>query len=110
MDKDQMVEGVMKSAGISKANVYRFYDGLVELAKKQLLREGEFVLPGLGILRVRVQKAREARNPRTGEKVHVARKKVVRFKAYKDLKETLNPANKSADTAESETPDITPSE
>ncbi|MBW1825063.1 MAG: HU family DNA-binding protein [Deltaproteobacteria bacterium] len=97
MDKDQMVEGVMRSAGISKANVYRFYDGLVELAKKQLLR-------------VRVQKAREARNPRTGEKVHVARKKVVRFKAYKDLKETLNPANKSADTAESETPDITPSE
>ncbi len=110
MDKDQMVEGVMRSAGISKANVYRFYDGLVELAKKQLLREGEFVLPGLGILRVRVQKAREARNPRTGEKVHVARKKVVRFKAYKDLKETLNPANKSADTTESETADIIPSE
>jgi DNA-binding protein HU-beta len=82
----------------------------VELAKKQLLREGEFVLPGLGILRVRVQKAREARNPRTGEKVHVARKKVVRFKAYKDLKETLNPANKSADTTESETADIIPSE
>ena len=110
MDKDQMVEGVMRSAGISKANVYRFYDGLVGLAKKQLLREGEFVLPGLGILRVRVQKAREARNPRTGEKVHVGRKKVVRFKAYKDLKETLNPAGKSTDAPESETPDLTQSE
>lgn len=36
MDKDQMVEGIMKSAGISKANVYRFYDGLVGLAKKNL--------------------------------------------------------------------------
>jgi DNA-binding protein HU-beta len=107
MDKDQMVEGIMRSAGISKANIYRFYDGLVELAKKQLDREGEFVLPGLGVLRVRVQKAREARNPRTGEKVHVGRKKVVRFKAYKDLKEALNPPGKSASTPESKAPDLT---
>ena len=107
MDKDQMVGGIMRSAGISKANVYRFYDGLVELAKKQLAREGEFVLPGLGVLRVRVQKAREARNPRTGEKIRVGRKRVVRFKAYKDLKETLNPPGKSDNTPESKGPDLT---
>jgi len=110
MDKDQMVEGIMRSAGISKANVYRFYDGLVELTKKQLVREGEFVLPGLGVFRVRVQKAREARNPRTGEKVHVARKKVVRFKAYKDLKDTLNPSAKSTGIPESDTSDLPQSE
>lgn len=107
MDKGQMVEGIMRSAGISKANVYRFYDGLVELAKKQLVREGEFVLPGLGVLRVRVQKAREARNPRTGEKIRVGRKRVVRFKAYKDLKEAVNPTGESASTPESEAPDLT---
>jgi DNA-binding protein HU-beta len=107
MDKDQMVRGIMRSAGISKANVYRFYDGLVELAKKQLAREGEFVLPGLGALRVRVQKAREARNPRTGEKIRVGRKRVVRFKVYKDLKETLNPPGKYDSTPESEGPDLT---
>ncbi|KPJ56577.1 MAG: hypothetical protein AMJ42_05180 [Deltaproteobacteria bacterium DG_8] len=106
MDKDQMVEGIMRSAGISKANVYRFYDGLVELAKKQLAREGEFVLPGLGVLRVRVQKAREARNPRTGEKIRVGRKKVVRFKAYKDLKEGLNPPSETSSTPESEGTDL----
>ena len=106
MDKDQMVEGIMRSAGISKANVHRFYDGLVELVKKQLTREGEFVLPGLGVFRVRVQKAREARNPRTGEKVRLARKRVVRFKAYKDLKESLNPPGKSDNTPESEGTDL----
>ena len=113
MDRDQMVEGIMRAAGISKANVNRFYDGLVELAKKQLEREGEFVLPGLGVLRVRVQKAREARNPRTGEKIQVGRKKVVRFKAYKDLKETLNPSGEpgstsgeSASSPEPEVPEV----
>ena len=91
MKRDQMIEGIMRSAGISKANVNRFYDGLVELARKQLLTNKEFVLPGLGVLRVRTRAARVARNQRTGEKVNVPRKKVVRFRAYKDLRELLNP-------------------
>jgi DNA-binding protein HU-beta len=89
--RDQMIEGIMRAAGISKANVNRFYDGLVELARKQLVANKEFVLPGLGVLRVRTRAARVARNPRTGEKVNVPRKKVVRFRAYKDLRELLNP-------------------
>jgi DNA-binding protein HU-beta len=89
--RDQMGEGIMKNAGISKANVNRFYDGLVALARKQLEKDGEFVLPGLGVLRVRRAKARDARNPRTGEKVRVPAKKVVRFVAYKELKDLMNP-------------------
>ncbi len=104
MTKDQMIEGVMKSAGISKANVNRFYDGLVVLARKQLDKEGEFVLPGLGVLKVRKRKARDARNPRTGEKIRVPAKKVVRFAAYKDLKELMNPglAKEKAEELQSE--------
>jgi nucleoid DNA-binding protein len=109
MTRDQMVDGVMRSAGISKANVNRFYDGLVELARKQLRNNKEFVLPGLGVLRVRTRAARVARNPRTGEKVNVPRKKVVRFRAYKDLRDMLNPglAAKQSDAeveVEPETP------
>jgi len=85
--KDKMVEGVMRASGISKANVERFYDGLVILAKKELQNKGEFVLPGLGAFKVRVRKARIARNPRTGEPVKVPSKKVVRFVAYSALKD-----------------------
>jgi DNA-binding protein HU-beta len=92
MNRDQMIAGVMRSAGLSKANVNRFYDGLVDLAKKQLQSEGEFVLPGLGVLRVRVRKATTGRNPRTGETIRIPRKKVVRFRAYKDIREMLNPS------------------
>ena len=105
MKRDQMIDGIMRAAGISKANVNRFYDGLVELARKQLLSNKEFVLPGLGVLRVRTRAARVARNPRTGEKVNVPRKKVVRFRAYKELRELLNPsmAGKEAEV-ESEPP------
>jgi len=87
MTKEKMVEGVMRASGISKANVERFYDGLVTLAKKEIQNKGEFVLPGLGAFKVRVRKARIARNPRTGEPVKVPSKKVVRFVAYAALKD-----------------------
>jgi DNA-binding protein HU-beta len=86
MTKDKMIEGVMRASGISKANVERFYDGLVTLVRKELETKGEFVLPGLGAFKVRVRKARIARNPRTGAPVKVPSKKVVRFVAYSGLK------------------------
>ena len=86
MTKDKMIEGIMRASGISKANVERFYDGLETLAKKELQNKGEFVLPGLGAFKVRVRKARIARNPGTGEPVKVPSKKVVRFVPYSVLK------------------------
>ena len=90
MNRNEMIEGIMRQAGISKANVARFYDGLTALAGRELVKNSRFVLPGLGVLRVRRRTARMARNPRTGEPVHVPAKKVVRFKAYSALDELLN--------------------
>ena len=87
MTKDKMIEGIMRASGISKANIERFYDGLVILARKELQNKGEFVLPGLGAFKVRVRKARIARNPRTGELVKVPSRKVVRFVSYSGLKD-----------------------
>jgi DNA-binding protein HU-beta len=99
MNRDEMVSGIMRTAGLSKANVNRFYDGLLDLAMKQLQNEGEFVLPGLGVLRVRTRKATTGRNPQTGEKIHIPKKKVVRFRAYKDLRDMLNPPSKPEEPA-----------
>ncbi len=98
MNRAELNEHVMRSAGLTKANVDRFYQGFVDLAKKELQRKGEFSLPGLGTMVVRVRKAREGRNPQTGEKIRIPRSKVVRFRAYKDIKELLNPGLVSNDT------------
>jgi len=99
MKRNEMIEGVMRCAGISKANVSRFYDGLVELTRRELTRNKQFVLPGLGVLRVRHRKARTARNPQTGEPVHVPARKVVRFKMYSALDEFLNGPREKATPA-----------
>ena len=92
MNRDEVVTGIMRAAGLTKANVNRFYDGLVEVIKKRLATEGEFVLPGLGALVVRTRKARIGRNPQTGKSIQIPRKKVVRFRAYRGLRELLNPS------------------
>ena len=102
MDRKEMVEGIIRHAGISKANVGRFYEGLAELIRKELVRNKEFILPGLGALRVRRRSARMARNPRTGEAIHVPAKKVVTFRGYSALNEMLNGPKAPAKTAPSE--------
>ena len=90
MDRNEMIEVLANAAELKKAEANRVYDALVQLAKDKLVAEGDFVLPGLGALKAKEQKARQARNPRTGEIVEVPAKKAVRFTAYKQLKDTLN--------------------
>ena len=99
MTKEELVEGILRNSEISKANVERFYDGLVKLATKELVNEGEMILPGLGILRVVTLKARTARNPKTGEAVQVPRKKTVRFRPHGELRAAVNPGAAAAGEA-----------
>ena len=102
MNRREMIEGIVRHAGISKANVQRFYEGLASLMKSELARHGRFVLPGLGAMVVRRRKARTARNPRTGQPVHVPARKVVRFKAFSSLNELLNGPREKKSTLQSQ--------
>jgi len=54
------------------------------------LAEGEKIeIRGFGSFTVRERKAREGRNPRTGEKVQVPARKVPAFKPGKELKKKV---------------------
>ena len=58
---------------------------------KRALRRGEGVeLRNFGSWRIKTQKESIRRNPRTGEKVNVPRKKTIHFKMAKDLFKKLN--------------------
>lgn len=58
---------------------------------KEALKKGEKIeIRGFGNFRLKERKARKARNPKTGESVDVPEKMAVRFKAGKELKESLN--------------------
>lgn len=57
----------------------------------EALKEGDKVeLRGFGSFRTRSRNAREGRNPKTGDAVHIPSKKVPFFKAGKELREIVD--------------------
>ena len=72
----------------------RDLDKIVEIILKEIketLKRGERVeLREFGIFRVNIQKASIRRNPKTGEKVNVPKKRTIKWKMSKDLFKKLN--------------------
>ena len=73
--------------GQAEATVNIFLTSIAEA-----LREGDKVeLRGFGSFRRRIRKARQGRNPKTGDAVQVPSKKVPIFKSGKELREKVGP-------------------
>ncbi len=90
MNKAQLVDAVAAASDISKASAARAVDALLQ-AISDSLKQGEVVsITGFGNFSVRHRDARMARNPRTGESVHVPASKLPVFKAGKSLKDAVN--------------------
>jgi integration host factor subunit beta len=88
--KSELIEKLSESlelpAGRAELIVNCIFDSMV-----QALERGEGIeIRGLGSFTVRDYKAYEGRNPRTGETVHVAPKRLPFFKVGKDLRERVN--------------------
>ena len=66
--------------------VSAFFDSIIA----QLQRGGRVELRGFGAFSTRDRDARQGRNPRTGDSVDVAAKRVPYFKPGKEMRERLN--------------------
>ena len=63
----------------------------VFLQMKDALQKGEKIeIRGFGSFTVRVRRAKEGRNPKTGEKVSIPEKRIPFFKVGKELRELVN--------------------
>jgi len=90
MNKAQLVDAVAEAADISKASAARAVEAVTQ-AIADGLRQGDTVsITGFGNFSVRDRAARTARNPKTGEPVHVAASRLPVFKAGKALKDAVN--------------------
>lgn len=89
MTKSQLLETIAELGQISKKQAGVLYDGLVELACKEVKGSGEFNLPGLGKLVKKQRAAREGRNPATGATISIPAKTVVKFRVAKAAKEAV---------------------
>lgn len=87
--KTQLIQMLADKTGASKKDAAGHLEAMVETLTG-LLRKGEKInITGLGIFKVADRKAREGRNPRTGETIHIPASKKLRFTASKVLKEAV---------------------
>jgi DNA-binding protein HU-beta len=85
MTKAELIGVIAKSAGITKDKAAKSLDAYETAVTKELKKSGKLVLVGFGTFSVVKRKAREGRNPQTGKAIKIPAKKVVKFKAGKDL-------------------------
>jgi len=89
MTKAQIISSLADATGISKKEVTSLMEKMTSMAYDEVKKNGEFVIPGIGKL-VKVQrKAREGRNPATGETIKIPAKTVVKFRVAKAAKEAV---------------------
>jgi len=92
MTKTQIVAKLAEDTDITKKQANQILTTLVELAYKEA-KKG-FTIPGLGKLVVVQRKAREGRNPATGEKIKIPAKRVLKFRVAKAAKDAITPPKK----------------
>ena len=89
MTKQQILEAVATATERPKAEIEHVVDSLLgEIGKA--LQSGERVdLRGFGSFTVKDKKARQGRNPKTGETIQIAARKAAAFKPSKELTDRL---------------------
>ena len=89
MTKEELIEKVASTAGLSKADATRVLGTILDSIKSELKRGHKVTLVGFGNFSVSNRKARKGRNPRTGEVIMIKAAKVPRFSAGKSLKDAV---------------------
>jgi len=90
MNKAELIDAIAHRSGLSKADAKRALDGFTSATGNALGNGERVALVGFGSFSVTERSARKGRNPRTGEEINIAAKKVVKFKAGAELSGELN--------------------
>ena len=95
MNKDDFVAKLATQTGLSKAKAREVIDCIFSTEPREgiiaveLDAGRDFAVTGFGTFGTRRRKAREGRNPRTGEKMQIPAMTVPTFKAGKGLKDRV---------------------
>ena len=90
MTKDQLISDIAEAIDTPKNTVRAALEQLSEIVSDALENSDEITLPGIGKFKVSERPARIGRNPKTGQALQIAAKKVVKFVPAKALSEAIN--------------------
>jgi len=91
MGKSEIVDSIVANVeGLTKKQAGEAFDAVIEAIGAGVKGEGRVALPGFGSFTKANRPEREGRNPSSGEKITIAAKNVVKFKAGKALGDSIN--------------------
>ena len=89
MTKEELIEKVATGAKLSKADAARALDATLNTVKGALKKGQKVTLVGFGTFSVAKRKARQGRNPRTGETIAIKAANVPKFAAGNAFKSAV---------------------
>ena len=90
MTKVELVEKVAKDTGMTKADAERAFKSVIDGITKTVKKGQKVTIVGFGTFSLVKRKARNGRNPRTGEVLKIAARKSPKFTAGKTFKDAVN--------------------
>ncbi|MGN0779983.1 MAG: HU family DNA-binding protein [Aristaeellaceae bacterium] len=90
MNKTELTAALASKTGLSKKDAEKALNAFVDVVTEALTTGEKVQVVGFGSFEVKVRPARVARNPRTGEELHIEASKAPVFKAGKALKDAVN--------------------
>ncbi len=90
MTRSNLAERLALCADITKRDADAVVRTVFEAMSEALARGDRIEMRDFGAFSIRERQAREGRNPKTGESVHVAAKKALHFKAGRRLVQLIN--------------------
>ena len=95
MTKADIIDRIANGTGLTKIDTEAVVDGFFKTIIDSLAAGNGIEIRGFGSFRVKKKNPRNARNPRTGEKVFVGEHFVPAFKFSKDFKTAVDAGMKS---------------
>jgi DNA-binding protein HU-beta len=89
LTKGQLIKTLADKSELSKKQAGQVLDDLINIIVSSTKKGDRISISGFGIFELKHYKARQARNPQTGETINVPAKKKFRFKPAKALKDSI---------------------
>lgn len=92
LTKAQLSELLFEQIGLNKRESKDMVDAFFDLVSRSLVEGEDVKITGFGNFQIRTKSPRPGRNPRTGEAIPIAARRVVTFHASQKLKEQIQAA------------------
>lgn len=99
MNKGQLVEAIATKTGLSKAQSEGALNTVIDTISQTVKKGDSVTLIGFGTFSMTKRAARKGKNPRTGEAIKIAARKIPKFSPGQSFKNLVNGTAKAAPKA-----------